>query len=255
MLARLLPFLDDVDPSVRLFAALGCLRIAAAKAAATLEEIGATAISTIAPSRWKISTAGATATASSTAVRAGGWRASAPCATKTSADVGRPSPRAGAFDVRTAAPPPGRPRRATRADPPPAARPDRQSRAAGLAANAIPFLLDAEVGTVRPPARPCRARQRPVARIAGGGRDAGRVPGRRPLRLAVVVRDQARDRQSRADLELRDGPGARQSASCRGRGLAARPDRRVTCSHEGDPAARRCGAADECLDLARRGRR
>ena len=41
MLARLLPFLDDADPSARLFAALGCLRIAAAKAAATLEEIAA----------------------------------------------------------------------------------------------------------------------------------------------------------------------------------------------------------------------
>ena len=41
MLARLLPFLDDADPSARLFAALGCLRIAAAKAAATLEDIGA----------------------------------------------------------------------------------------------------------------------------------------------------------------------------------------------------------------------
>jgi hypothetical protein len=41
MLARLLPFLDAADPSARLFAALGCLRIAAAKAAATLEEIGA----------------------------------------------------------------------------------------------------------------------------------------------------------------------------------------------------------------------
>jgi len=41
MLARLLPFLDGADPSARLFAALGCLRIAAAKAAATLEEIAA----------------------------------------------------------------------------------------------------------------------------------------------------------------------------------------------------------------------
>ena len=40
MLARLLPFLDGAEPSARLFAALGCLRIAAAKAAATLEEIG-----------------------------------------------------------------------------------------------------------------------------------------------------------------------------------------------------------------------
>jgi hypothetical protein len=41
MLARLLPFLDDADPSARLFAALGCLRIAAAKATATLADIGA----------------------------------------------------------------------------------------------------------------------------------------------------------------------------------------------------------------------
>ncbi len=40
MLARLLPFLDGAEPSARLFAALGCLRIAAAKAVATLEEIG-----------------------------------------------------------------------------------------------------------------------------------------------------------------------------------------------------------------------
>ncbi len=39
MLARLLPFLDGAEASARLFAALGCLRIAAAKAAATLEEI------------------------------------------------------------------------------------------------------------------------------------------------------------------------------------------------------------------------
>jgi hypothetical protein len=41
MLAWLLPFLDGAEPSARLFAALGCLRIAATKAAATLEEIGA----------------------------------------------------------------------------------------------------------------------------------------------------------------------------------------------------------------------
>ncbi len=40
MLARLLPFLDGAEPSARLFAALGCLRIAAVKAVATLEEIG-----------------------------------------------------------------------------------------------------------------------------------------------------------------------------------------------------------------------
>ena len=41
MAARLLPFLDGAEPSARLFAALGCLPIAAAKATATLEEIGA----------------------------------------------------------------------------------------------------------------------------------------------------------------------------------------------------------------------
>ena len=41
MLARLLPFLDSAEPSARLFAALGCLRIAAARAVAALEAIGA----------------------------------------------------------------------------------------------------------------------------------------------------------------------------------------------------------------------
>jgi len=40
MLPRLLPFLDGAEPSARLFAALGCLRIAAAQAVATLEAIG-----------------------------------------------------------------------------------------------------------------------------------------------------------------------------------------------------------------------
>ena len=41
MLAWLLPFLDSAEPSARLFAALGCLSVAAAKAVVTLEEIGA----------------------------------------------------------------------------------------------------------------------------------------------------------------------------------------------------------------------
>jgi hypothetical protein len=39
MLARLLPFLDDVDASARFTAAEGCLRIAPEKAVATLEAL------------------------------------------------------------------------------------------------------------------------------------------------------------------------------------------------------------------------
>jgi hypothetical protein len=70
MLARLLPFLDDRDPSARLFAALGCLRIAAAKAAATLEEIGANdnrddrAVALENLERWRLRAATPTAAAS-----------------------------------------------------------------------------------------------------------------------------------------------------------------------------------------------
>ena len=49
--------------------------------------------------------------------------------------------------------------------------------------------------------------------------------GAGPLRLAVLVRDQAGDPQGRADLELRDGPGARTGACSRGRRMALAPDR------------------------------
>jgi hypothetical protein len=93
MLARLLPFLDDAEPSVRLFAALGCLRIAAAKAAATLEEIGANgyiddrAVALDNLQRWRN---GSRAVAPSDG--AGGWRAGAPCATKAQADGSRSRP-------------------------------------------------------------------------------------------------------------------------------------------------------------------
>ena len=58
---------------------------------------------------------------------------------------------------------------------------------------------------------------------------AGRLPGPAGLRLAGLVSEQGRARQGRADLELRDGAGARRAARDRRRGLAARlrhpPDR------------------------------
>jgi hypothetical protein len=90
MLARLLPFLDDADPSARLFAALGCLRIAAAKAAATLEDIGANgnlgdrAVALENLARWRSAPRAVAAPGD----RPGGWRARAPCATKAQADAG-----------------------------------------------------------------------------------------------------------------------------------------------------------------------
>ena len=59
----------------------------------------------------------------------------------------------------------------------------------------------------------CRARQQPVARPSSVAGRARRIPGPRPLHHALLVRDQAGDRESRPDLELHDGagegPGAR----------------------------------------------
>ena len=71
----------------------------------------------------------------------------------------------------------------------------------------------------------CGARQSAMARSAERGGGAGRVPGRAALHHALLVRDQARDRQSGADLELCDRAGARAPARDRGRALAARADR------------------------------
>jgi hypothetical protein len=89
MLARLLPYLDGADPSARLFAALGCLRIAAAKAAATLEEIGvngslddrAVALENL--ERWRNRPC-----AAPSGDGPSGWRAGVGCATKAQVDAG-----------------------------------------------------------------------------------------------------------------------------------------------------------------------
>ena len=94
----------------------------------------------------------------------------------------------------------------------------------GLVANAIPFLIDAGASKFGTLQRPYGARQRAMARSCRRGRGAGGVPRARPLRLAVLVRDQARGRQGRADVELRDGSGARRRARDRGRGVASPAD-------------------------------
>ena len=81
----------------------------------------------------------------------------------------------------------------------------------GPVANALPFLLDADVkpnGRLRAHL----ARANPQWRMFS---EAPETPvlivfqGVDSLRHAVLVRDQARDRQGRADLELRHGAGAR----------------------------------------------
>ena len=84
----------------------------------------------------------------------------------------------------------------------------------GPVANPLPFLLDADIG----PNGRLRAHlaqgqsAMAAARRQSGNAGAGRLPGRRQLRDAVLVRDQARDRQGRADLELRHGAGARHAS-------------------------------------------
>ena len=96
----------------------------------------------------------------------------------------------------------------------------------GLIANAVPFRLDRGRLEVRRRLQAHVARANPQWRdlaVSNGG--ARRVPGRRPLRLALVVRDQARDAQGRADLELCHGPGARTGPGDRGRRMARAPDR------------------------------
>ena len=82
----------------------------------------------------------------------------------------------------------------------------------GLLANAIPFLIDAGARQIRHADGAHGARQRQWRDLPSGRRGAGRLPGPRALHLAVVVRDETRDRQGRADLELCDGPGARASS-------------------------------------------
>ena len=90
----------------------------------------------------------------------------------------------------------------------------------GLIANAVPFLLDpaaSKLGTLKAHV----ARANPQWRdLQASPRGACRIPGRGPLRVAVLVPDQTGDAQGRADLELRHGPGARAGAGDRGRRMA-----------------------------------
>ena len=83
-----------------------------------------------------------------------------------------------------------------------------------LAANGDPVPARRRPGR-RPgrAARPRRPRQPGVAaRRRTDARVAGRLPGAAGLRLAGLVPEQGRARQGRADLELRDGAGARRAA-------------------------------------------
>ena len=105
-----------------------------------------------------------------------------------------------------------------------------QNRAGGIDANSVPFFLDADDdGDAGRPARPRRAREPALEGGARRRRCPRRLPGPARLRLAGLVSEQGRARQGRADLELRDGAGARPPARDRRQGLAARlrdaPDR------------------------------
>ena len=94
-----------------------------------------------------------------------------------------------------------------------------------LEANLIPFLLDSSRGANG-------VLQGHLARANGQWRElrsrdrgAGRLPGAGGLHHALLVCDQGRHRQGRADVELRSRPGARAAPHHRGARLAARPDR------------------------------
>jgi hypothetical protein len=81
--------------------------------------------------------------------------------------------------------------------------------ASGLIANSVPFIWMPMPVRKRDAAPACRQGQSAMARYRGWRRAAGGLPGRRQLCDAVLVRDQARNRQGRADLELCDGAGER----------------------------------------------
>ena len=95
--------------------------------------------------------------------------------------------------------------------------------AEGIVANSVPFVLDAAASKLG-------ALKVHVARANSQWRDLQSSPdalvvfqGARPLHHPVLVRDQAGDRQGRADLELHDGPGEGAGESD-GRSLALAPD-------------------------------
>ena len=138
--------------------------------------------------------------------------------------------------VRTPAPSKRRSPGAARADPGARVRPADQQRRRGA---------DRQFGSV--PSRrgrveawraesPCRPRQPPMARSRSLAGRAHRVPGPRPLHYALLVRDQAGDRQSRADLELHDGPGEGPGEGD-GRRLARPADRGADANARAAPRA------------------
>ena len=98
----------------------------------------------------------------------------------------------------------------------------------------------------RTPRRSARCAPMSPAPIRNGARStptrggAGRVPGGRHLRHAVLVCLQARARQGRADLELRDRPGLGPAAGDRGPGVAGAQIRALTARARG-PARRALG--------------
>ena len=77
-----------------------------------------------------------------------------------------------------------------------------------------------------------RARQLPVARLRSRRRRPGHLHGPRGVYLAIVVRDQARDRQSRPDLELH------RRARVRTRGVLRRCRTAPRDRHAADQCAR-----------------
>ena len=98
--------------------------------------------------------------------------------------------------------------------------------ASGLIANHVPFLIDPErsrLGTLRAHI----ARANPQWREFDAGAEA-LVMFQGPERYVtpVLVRDEAADRQGRADLELRRRPRLRDHAGDGRRGVAAHADRR-----------------------------
>ena len=95
-----------------------------------------------------------------------------------------------------------------------------------LEANLIPFILDRRGRRRTASCKGIVASANGLWReLRPGDRGAGRLPGAGGLHHALLVCDQGRDRQGRADLELCGRAGARTAPCHRGARLAARPDR------------------------------
>ena len=116
----------------------------------------------------------------------------------------------------------------------------------GPVANPLPFLLDADIAP-HGRLRAHLAKANPQWRLLA---DDPETPvlvvfqGVDSLCDAVLVRDQARDRQGRADLELRDRPGSRPVARHRRPWMAGRQIAELTATHEG--RAQRALGGERC---------